>query len=517
MNLFILPLRLLRIAWVLARWDALAVVESLGLFPRLVAFLRLVMPRRPGRPGQKLARALVALGPSFVKLGQFLATRSDVVGEALAADLAELQDRLPPFPFETARAEVEAELGMPLEAAFASFEPRPVSAASIAQVHFATALDPLDPEAPPRPVAVKVLRPGIERAFEHDLHLFFWLAPIAERTQPRLRRLKPVAVLETFAATVRFEMDLRLEAAACSELAENFHDDETYHVPEVDWHRSGQRVLTQSRLSGIRLDDRERLLAAGHDLEEVLRIAATIFFNQVFRDGFFHGDQHPGNMFVTADGSIGAVDFGIMGRLDHPTRKFLADMLLATLSRDYKRLAEVHREAGWLPPDQSLELFAQALRAVCEPIFGQPLARVSFARLLGQLFSLTETFDLQVQPALVLLQKNMLMAEGVSRRLDPTLNIWLLAEPLIAQWMRENRGVEARIRDGVADAASILQQLPGALANLEKTLAQASGPGVRVDGGSIGTLQVKRKGGWQLPFLLGLLLGAIAVLILGGG
>ncbi|MEX0759135.1 MAG: AarF/UbiB family protein, partial [Tistlia sp.] len=517
----VLPFRLLAIARVLARHDALAAVEDLQLFPALVALLRRLSPRAvPGRPGEKLARALGDLGPSFIKLGQFLATRADLVGERMAEDLAQLHDRLPPFPAEQARRAIEAELGRPLDSLFLSFDETPVSAASIAQVHFAVtrpdpgARDPLAPPGPrvpgdpfgapeplgapdllgdaesldgvdgqdePQPVAVKVLRPGIERAFERDLQLFYWLAHLAERTQPRLRRLRPVALVDLFASTVRCEMDLRLEAAAASELAVNFAGDETYVVPQVDWERTGRRALTMSRIAGIPLDDRAALLAAGHDIPAILEIAATIFFNQVFRDGFFHGDQHPGNMMVTAEGAIAAVDFGIMGRLDRTTRAFLADMLLATLARDYRRLAQVHVEAGFLPPDQSQELFAQALRSVCEPIFGRPLQRISFARLLGQLLSLTESFSMPVQPQLVLLQKNMLMAEGVSRQLDPSLNIWLLAEPLIAGWVRVHRGPEARLREGAEGLAEGLQRLPELMRQLEAAARRIAEGNLRVD------------------------------------
>ncbi len=459
--------RLLRIARTLARYDALAAVEKTGVAPTLTALLRRLVPRqRDGRPGQKLARAFVALGPSFIKLGQFLATRADLIGEEMSADLSELQDRLAPFPASAARAAVAEELGVPLERLFSHFDDTPVSAASIAQVHFAV-IRPQDPQGTDedardgdREVAVKVLRPQVEEKLERDLQLLYWLARLAERTEPRLRRFRPVAVVAEFERMVKTEMDLRLEAAAASELAENFVGDESYRVPEVDWERTGRRVLTMARISGIRLDDRAALLAAGHDLRDVLEKAAAIFFNQVFRDGFFHGDQHPGNMFVDAEGSIVAVDFGIMGRLDGVTRALLADMLLATLRRDYRRLAEVQAQAGFLPPGQPLDLYAQSLRAVCEPIFGQPLERISFARLLGQLLQLTESFQMPVQPQLVLLQKNMLMAEGVSRRLDAELNIWLLAEPLIAQWVRANRGPGARAARGVEEMTQTLSRLP---------------------------------------------------------
>jgi ubiquinone biosynthesis protein len=472
-------LRLLRIARTLARHDALAALESLEIAPGVLWLARLGARRTAvGRPGEKLARALTELGPSFIKLGQFLSTRADLLGEQLAADLSELQDALPPFASAEARAAIEAELDQPVSALFASFEDRPVSAASIAQVHYATVA--ADDDHAGGDVAVKVLRPGIERAFARDLELLYWLATLIERTQPRLRRLKPVTVVRLFEETVRIEMDLRMEAAAAAELADNFADDETYRVPPVDWQRTSRRVLTMGRVSGIPMDDRAALLAAGHDITAVLTKAAAIFFNQVFRDGFFHGDQHPGNMFVDTDGNIVAVDFGIMGRVDLKTRTYLADMLLAVLARDYRRLAEVHVQAGYLPAQESLDAFAQALRAIAEPIFDRPLQDISFARLLGSLLHLSESFAMPVQPQLLLLQKNMMMAEGVSRRLDPTLNIWTLAEPLAQAWMVENRGPEARVRRAGRDLAAALERLPGLLDTLDTVAGDLAAGGLRL-------------------------------------
>ena len=508
--------RLLVIARTLARHDALAALQDLGLAPLVVRLVALVpSPKVEGRPGQKLANALTELGPSFIKLGQFLSTRADLLGEQVAADLSELQDSLPPFPAAEARATIERELGRPVSELFSEFEDEPVSAASIAQVHLALLPpEPIDEEgedgdaAAPREVAVKVLRPGIEAAFERDLEFLFALAALAERSQPRLRRFRPREVVETFARTVRIEMDLRMEAAAASELAGNFEGDPSYHVPTVDWPRSGRRVLTQEKVSGIPLDDREGLIDAGHDLREVLSKAAGIFFNQVFRDGFFHGDQHPGNMWVDEAGNIVAVDFGIMGRLDRRTRCYLADMLRATLERDYRALAAVHREAGYLPPGGDLETFAQALRSVCEPIFGRPLAEISFARLLAQIFQLTEAFAMPVQPQLLLLQKNMLMAEGISRRLDTKLNIWSLAAPLIEDWMRANRGPEARIRDAARELVDTIGRTPETLRAIEKAASQLATVGdngkSRSADGSLGVLLSALP--WALVGLLLLLL-----------
>ncbi|HEY9548304.1 MAG TPA: 2-polyprenylphenol 6-hydroxylase, partial [Kiloniellaceae bacterium] len=506
--------------------DALAPLEEVRLAPGLVWSARRFSRRAAaGRPGQKLARALTEMGPSFIKLGQMLSTRADLLGEQVALDLAELQDHLEPFDSALARRILEEELGQPVETLFVGFDPVPVSAASIAQVHKATVMPEPEPgreEAPPEPraVAVKILRPGIERAFERDLEFFYWLAEWVERTQPKLRRFRPIEAVRVFEATVRLEMDLRMEGAAASELAENFAGDDTYNVPVIDWRRSSRRVLTMSRVAGIPMDDRAALLAAGHDLTEVLTKAADVFFNQVFRDGFFHGDQHPGNMWVAVDGSIVAVDFGIMGRLDWDTRRYLADMLIATLEGDYHRLAAVYMEAGYLPQSHphghALDVFAQALRSVCEPIAGRPLNEISFARLLAQLLRLTESFELPVQPQLLLLQKNMLMAEGISRRLDPALNIWTLAQPLIAAWMRENRGPEARLREGVEDALRGLRQLPALAVNLEQAAEALAGGRLRLHPESIAQLNARNEGNvarWALAVAVGALAVALLALV----
>lgn len=464
--------RLARIAFVLARHDALFPLERIGAVPGLTLAARLLRKPAQGRPGQRLAAALQQLGPSFIKMGQTLSTRADLMGEEIAADLAGLRDRLPPFPGAIARATVAGDLGMPVDALFSSFDEVPIAAASIAQVHFAVTSDG-------DPVAVKVLRPGIEAAFARDLNLFAWLASLAERTVPASRRLKPREVVATFAETVRLEMDLRFEAAAASELAENFRGDPGFRVPAVDWQRTGRRVLTTERVIGIPISDREALVAAGHDLEQVLANAAGAFFQQVFRDGFFHGDMHPGNCFVAADGAVVAVDFGIMGRLDLVTREFLADMLMGFLDGDYRKVADVHFRAGYVPPTQSRDIFTQACRSIGEPIFGLPLAQISLARLLGQLFAITEQFQMETQPQLLLLQKTMLVAEGVGRGLDPTVNMWTLARPLIEQWMIEHRGPEARLRRTLDDAVDLARRVPALISAVE-TLAEAARTGVRL-------------------------------------
>ena len=464
--------RLIGILWMLARFDALFPLDYFRLPPLLVLPLRLFarLVRKPStlRRGQRVALALRDMGPSFIKFGQSLATRADLVGEEIAADLSELQDRLPPFPASAAKATIEAELGRPVEAIFASFDDTPVAAASIAQVHFATLLEA---DGHLREVAVKILRPGIEDALRRDLELFLWVAEWLVRAQPSFRRLKPVEAVGTFARVIANEMDLRMEAAAASEFAENFAGDPTFRVPAVDWRYTARRVLTLERIEGIRIDERDKLIEAGHDIDAVLGRAACGFFNQVFRDGFFHADLHPGNLFVADDGAVQVVDFGIMGRLDIETRRFLGEMLLGFLEGDYRRVADVHFRAGYVPADQSLEDFMQACRAIGEPILGLPLNEISIGRLLGQMFQVTERFNMEAQPQLLLLQKTMVVAEGVGRRLNQSVNMWQLARPLIEDWVLANLGPEARLREAAGDLIAGLERLPRALANLERATA----------------------------------------------
>jgi ubiquinone biosynthesis protein len=446
--------RLLRMAVSLARQDALFPLETLGIAPALIAWARLFAPRNdPRRPGERLAAALQDMGPSFIKLGQALSTRADLLSEEVAADLARLQDHIPAFPGTEARRIIERELGQPLGSIFSSFDDVPVAAASIAQVHFAVTADGRD-------VAVKVLRPGIEKAFERDLDLFYWMAELVERTQPRFRRLKPVESVSAFADVVRVEMDLRMEAAACEELGDNFAGDPNYRAPRIDWDRTAERVMTQERVDGIPIGDRDAIIAAGHDPHEIMRKCAEAFFYQVFRDGFFHADMHGGNAFVDRQGTIVPVDFGIMGRVDPATRGYLAELLVAFLRRDYRAVAEVQFRAGYVPPDQSLEIFAQACRSIGEPIFGKPSHQISIARLLAQMLRVTEQFEMTVQPELLLLQKTMLMAEGMGTKLNPNVNIWELARPLIEDWMVTHFGARATVGRAAEDLAQGLRRLP---------------------------------------------------------
>jgi ubiquinone biosynthesis protein len=397
-----------------------------------------------------------------------------------------------------------------LDELYSEFEDEPVAAASIAQVHFAVTSDGKE-------VAVKVLRPDIEQAFARDLDLFYWLAEMIERTQPALRRLRPVEVVRTFSRIIEIEMDLRLEAAAASELAENFAGDDTFKVPEVDWRRTARRVLTLARIEGIPVDERDALIEAGHDPETVMEKASRAFFNQIFRDGFFHADLHPGNLFVGADGAINAVDFGIMGRLDRRTRRYVGGILLAFLAGDYRRVAEIHFDAGYVPRHQSLDAFIQACRSIGEPILERPLAEISLARLLAQLFRVTAAFEMETQPQLLLLQKTLVVAEGVGRELNPEVNMWEMARPLIEDWVVENIGPEARIRDTATAMLASLERLPELLANVEAGAAMLAEGGLKLHPETVSALAGDGRNRRRAPavlWLIAALLGAILLLLL---
>jgi ubiquinone biosynthesis protein len=502
-------LRLFRLVWTLSRHGALFPLDSFDLPRGLVELLRLLERRSDTmRPGERLAAALQSMGPTFIKLGQSLAVRGDLIGDDVADDLSALQDNLPPFPSEDAIAIVEQELGGSEGELFASFDQEPVAAASIAQVHFAKRHDGIA-------VAVKILRPGIEDAFARDVAFFLWLARVVERFLPETRRLKLVEVVGNFKEMVALEIDLRMEAAAAGELAENFLDDPEFRVPAVDWERTSRRVMTLERVDGIPIDEIARIEEAGLSPSEVLASSARVLFKQVFRDGFFHADMHPGNMFVCADGVLSPVDFGIMGRLDRETRHFLADMLIAFLSRDYEKVAEIHFTAGYVARDKSLGAFSQACRAIAEPILGKSQNEISIARLLGQLFRVTRTFEMETQPQLLLLQKTMLVAEGVGRKLDPNSNIWTLAEPLIIDWVRENRGPEARLRNLTTGLVRRVERLPLYLSKLETLSDIVTAKGIRLHPDTVSAFYAQSKGGrrWRLAAIV-LALGLVALLLI---
>ena len=457
-------LRLARAGFVFAREGVFGIVDPImapaGARP-LIRVVRLFERRTTGPAEARLSAALTRLGPSYVKLGQFLATRPDVVGAALARDLESLQDRMPPFSQAEAEAALAASFGKPASAIFTSFGP-PVAAASIAQVHRATIASPTGS----RPVAVKVLRPGVERRFHADLAAFTFAAKHAENVSPEARRLRLVEVVDTLRRSVLVEMDFRLEAAALSEMAENTRVDPDFRVPEVDWDRTTKEVLTLGWIDGTPLSDRARLAAKGFELPKLATALIQTFLRHALRDGFFHADMHPGNLFVDDAGRLIAVDFGIMGRLGAKERLFLAEILHGFITRDYHRTAEVHFEAGYVPPYHSVENFAQAIRAIGEPIHNRTAEDISMARLLTLLFEVTGLFDMRTRPELLLLQKTMVVVEGVARSLNPKLDMWSTAEPVVREWMTRHLGPAGKLEaatEGAGEVRRFLGNAPGLL------------------------------------------------------
>jgi ubiquinone biosynthesis protein len=460
--------RLARAGFVLARAGVFSDVDPSLLPPaaRLPLALAKLLSKRTASPGlANLPTAISALGPSYVKLGQFLATRPDVVGADVVLHLELLQDRMPPFPREVAIKTIEKAFGRPLESVFVSFG-EPVAAASIAQVHKARVKD-ADGE---RDVAVKVLRPGVERRFRRDLGDMYFAARFAERWIDEARRLRPVEVVDTLARSVKMEMDFRLEAAAASEFAENVAKDADFRVPRIDWERTEKEVLTLEWVDGLPLSDIPGLASKGYDLPDLGRIVIQSFLRHAMRDGFFHADMHQGNLFVDAQGQLTAVDFGIMGRLGFNERRFLAEILYGFIKRDYHRVAEVHFEAGYVPRIHRVEDFAQAIRAIGEPIHSRTADQISMAKLLTLLFEITGLFDMKTRTELVLLQKTMVVVEGVGRTLDPKLDMWSTSEPVVRTWIEQNLGPIGKLQDAGRAAATLARfgaNLPLALVRAE--------------------------------------------------
>ena len=444
--------RLARAAFVFAREGVFGVVDP-SLVPapgQLALRMARLIERRGAKSGSRLTRALTRLGPAYLKLGQFLATRPDVIGVAMARDLESLQDRLPPFSQAEAEAVVAAALEKPVADAFASFGPS-VAAASIAQVHRGE----VEKNGIRKQVAVKVLRPNVATRFRRDLSDFFFVANNAEAHSAEARRLRLVEVINTMSRSVAMEMDLRLEAAALSEMAENTRDDPDFRVPEVDWDRTTHNVLTMEWIDGIALNDHARLAQSKADLPELGRKVIQSFLRHALRDGFFHADMHPGNLFLDGSGRLVAVDFGIMGRLGLKERRFLAEILLGFITRDYRRVAEVHFEAGYVPGHHSVENFAQAIRAIGEPIHNRTAEEISMAKLLTLLLEVTGLFDMQTRPELILLQKTMVVVEGVARSFDPKLDIWTVADPVVREWITENLGPIGRMQGAMTGAGQL--------------------------------------------------------------
>jgi ubiquinone biosynthesis protein len=466
-------LRLSRAGCVFAREGVLALVDTrpLPLPAKTAVALGRLIARRTAKDGSsRLAAALTRLGPTYVKLGQFLATRPDVVGKEIARDLESLQDKMAPFPQSAAEAAVAAAFGKPLGELYASFGPA-VAAASIAQVHRAE----VEQDGERKAVAVKILRPGIERRFKSDLDAFFFAARKAEAFSLEAQRLRLVEVVSTLARTVAIEMDFRLEAAALSEMAENTKADPLFRVPAVDWNRTAREVLTLEWIDGTPLHDHEALRAKGFDLAALGRAVIQNFLRHALRDGFFHADMHPGNLFVDDDGRLVAVDFGIMGRLGPKERRFLAEILFGFITRDYMRTAQIHFDAGYVPRHHSVESFAQAIRAIGEPIHNRTAEDISMAKLLTLLFEITGLFDMRTRPELLLLQKTMVVVEGVARSLDPQLDMWKTADPVVREWIERNLGPIGKLEDAVEGAGEIgrfMGQVPGLLTRAGTLLDQ---------------------------------------------
>jgi ubiquinone biosynthesis protein len=456
--------RLASVGFVCAREGVFGLVDPAPLPVQLRLVWRLGrLIERPSAADAKhrLSTTVTALGPTYVKLGQFLATRPDVVGPALARDLESLQDSMPPFSQAEAEKAIAAALERKLSHVFVKFGP-PVAAASIAQVHRAE----IETPSGRRAVAVKVLRPGIERRFKVDLAAFAFVARSAELLSAEARRLRLVEVVETLTRSVALEMDLRLEAAALSEMAENTKDDPDFRVPRVEWDYTARNVLTMEWIDGTPLNDRAALAARDLDLARLGSAVIQTFLRQALRYGFFHADMHPGNLFVDSKGRLVAVDFGIMGRLRPEERQFLAEILLGFITRDYRRTAEVHFEAGYVPAHHSVESFAQAIRAIGEPIHNRTAEDILMAKLLTLLFEVTGLFDMRTRPELLLLQKTMVVVEGVARALDPRLDIWTTAEPVVRDWIVRNIGPAGQLEGaarGMGEAGQLLARIPGLL------------------------------------------------------
>ncbi|HEX6660529.1 MAG TPA: 2-polyprenylphenol 6-hydroxylase [Sphingomicrobium sp.] len=461
--------RLLKWGRTLARHGALTGIEEDPLTPPQVR--RLARIARFGAripPTPDYATALVAIGPAAIKLGQALSTRPDLVGERAAENLSQLQDDLPPAPFAAIKQTIESSFGTPLDGLYSEFDQTPIGAASIAQVHRAVTTEG-------REVAVKVLRPGIEEEFAKAIETYEWAAAHAERMGGELERLRPRLVVAQFRQWTARELDLQREGASASELRENMVAEPGYHVPEIDWRRTARRVLTLEWLDGIKLNDREALIEAGHDCEALAATLVRAFLRQAVVDGFFHADLHHGNLFALTDGRIAAIDFGIMGRIDRRARVWLAEILFGLITGDYRRVAEIHFEAQYVPPHHSVEEFATALRAAGEPIRGLPVKDISVGRMLESLFSITRDFDMPTQPHLLLLQKTMVMNEGVATALDPDINMWETAEPFLREWMRSELGPEAYYADRIIDIVRAVKKLPELIHRIDQYYPPAGG------------------------------------------
>jgi ubiquinone biosynthesis protein len=501
--------RLLKWGRTLARHGALRGIEEDPLTPpplRRLARIARFGARIPPTPDY--AAALVAIGPAAIKLGQALSTRPDLVGEKAAENLSQLQDDLPPAPFPKIKQTIEASFGASLESLFSEFEEIPVGAASIAQVHRAVTTEG-------REVAVKVLRPGIEEEFARAIETYEWAAAQAERYGGELERLRPRLVVAHFRQWTARELDLQREAASASELRENMIAEPGYFVPEIDWRRTARRVLTLEWLDGIKLNDREALIEAGHDCNQLAGTLVRAFLRQAVVDGFFHADLHHGNLFALPDGRIAAIDFGIMGRIDRRARMWLAEILYGLITGNYRRVAEIHFEAQYVPPHHNVQEFATALRAAGEPIRGLPVKEISVGRMLESLFSITRDFDMPTQPHLLLLQKSMVMNEGVATALDPDINMWETAEPFLREWMRSELGPEAYYADRIIELVRSFKKIPELIERLDEYFPALGAAPPAPPLPDIPTIEQRVWWSYALVGVVGAIVGALLLFVLG--
>ena len=497
--------RLIRWGRILARHGALRMIEQGYGTPapvrRLFRLARLgtFQPRQPD-----YSRAFQAIGPAAIKLGQALATRPDIVGIEAARNLLDLQDSLPPLRFEPIAREIEASFARPIAELFTRIDPEPIGAASIAQVHRAVTLEGRD-------VAVKVLRPGIRTRLARDIETYEWATAHIEALGGEAERLRPRAVIANFKRWTARELDLRREAASASELAEAMQSHAGYRVPAIDWERTNGSVLTIDWVDGIKIGDRDALVAAGHDLPGLASRLVLAFLTQAISAGYFHADMHQGNLFVEADGTIVAIDFGIMGRIDRRARQWLAEILYGLTTGNYRRVAEIHFEAQYVPPYHSMEEFATALRAVGEPMRGKPVSELSVGQMLEGLFAITRDFDMQTQPHLLLLQKTMVMVEGLATQLDPDINMWDVSGPFVKSWIRDELGPEAAIADRLRTDAGTLLRLPELIRRIEDRFPAKGGAPEQAPLPEVPLMWRRRMArGWGGYLLAGLAGGGLA-------
>ncbi|APE29260.1 2-polyprenylphenol 6-hydroxylase [Aurantiacibacter gangjinensis] len=461
--------RLLKWGRTLARHGALRGIENDPNTPtpvkRLCRIARFgtIQPQQPDYAG-----AFRDIGPAAIKLGQTLATRPDLVGDEAARNLLSLQDSLPPVPFAQIEQAIEASFERPIEDLFQHIDPEPVGAASIAQVHKGITKEG-------RTVAIKVLRPGIRERFEKDIATYEWAAAHLEAMGGEAQRLRPRLTIANFKRWTNRELDLRREAASASELAENMRGIEQYAIPEIDWDRTNGRVMTIEWIDGIKISNTEALIEAGHDLPDLANRLVLAFLTQAIASGYFHADMHQGNLFVRGDGTIVAIDFGIMGRIDRRARQWLAEILYGLTTGDYKRVAEIHFEAQYVPSYHDVNEFATALRAVGEPMRGKPVSELSVGQMLDGLFAITRDFDMQTQPHLLLLQKTMVMVEGIATQLNPQINMWDVSAPYVRSWIRDELGPEAAIADRIKTDLDTLLKLPDLVRRIDERFPPKGG------------------------------------------